>query len=348
MSAKNHFIQLLNKNASIKNDPPKLSKKVAHKLIERIKSIRLYAHSYSFSLNFQKGDFDTIDLLNFAHENKLNGIVTHTNFGGKNSLKNKSKKSLKDIRIHAKKLNLGINLEISSTSKKEVDSVVEIAKILGVKNIRVYIRQRGHVSEIIEKATKDLKYISNISNREDLLFVLEPHEVLKSKELVQIIKKINSPRIKLMFDFGNMINAGEDPIDALKITSPHVSLVHMKGVKKVKIKKGSGQMGVLEGEDDLPQMRMLFTLLLLGNSTPQVKSYALEQEVGYKSLPYRFEGEEKDPMIPSRGPSVTRLNKNKSVKENLQLERKNAINQVRYVRNLLKQMDTMSKLIIKE
>lgn len=348
MSSKKHFIELLNEKVSGKSEHLELTKKVAHRLIERIKIMQFYSNSYSFTLNFQEGNFDTIDLLNFARKNGLDGIDIHIDSGGKKSLRKKSEKGLEKIRFLAKKLKLGINLELSSTSREEVDSVVKIAKTLGVKNIRVYILYSGHVSKIIKKATKDLKYMSEIAKQDNLLFIVETHEVLKSKELVKIIKKVNSSRVRLLFDFGNMINANENPIDALKITSPYVSLVHMKGVKKIRIKEGYGQIGVLEGEDDLPQMRMLFTLLLLGESEPQVKFYVLQQEVGYKSPPYRFENEGRDPLIPSRGSSVTQLNKNKSVKENLLLEKRNAINQVRYVRNLLEQMSRMSQSIIKE
>ncbi len=346
MSLQEYFASLLNENVVSKNTLPKLTKKIAQKLIGRIKIIKLYAHSYAFTLNFQKGDFDAIDLLNFAYENGLNGIDIHIDGGKKNSLRLKTIEELKKVKLHAKKLKLGINLEISSTSKEEVDSVVKIAKILSVKNIRVYIRYGGHVSEIIKKGIVDLKYISKIAKREKLFFVVEPHEVLKSNELVQLIKKINSPKIKLLFDFGNMINADENPMDALTVMSPYICQVHMKGIKKVKIKEGFEQIGVPEGEGDIPQMRMLFTLLLLGKSKSQVKFYALEQEVGYKSPPFRFDNE--NPIIPKREPSVTYLDKNKSVEENLLLEKQNAYKQVQYVKSLLKQMETMSKLIIKE
>lgn len=322
---------------------PKLTTKVAKKLRDRIRQINLYAHSYAFFLNFQEGSFGVSDLLRFANKEGLNGIDVHIDSGGKRSLKQKSEKDLKDIREYAKKLGLGINLEISCTSKNEVDLVVRIAKILGVKNIRVYIRYEGHVLNILKKAIKDFKYISKIAGKNKLLFVLEQHEVLKSNELVGIINKIKNSRIRLLFDFGNMVDADEDPIDALKTMSPYITHVHMKGVNKDILKRGYGQMGVLEGEDELPQAMMLFDLLLLGKSSPQVKFYALEQEVGFYAPPFRFDNEKKNPLIPSRKPSITHFDKNKSIKENLLSEKRNAHKQVKYVKNLLKQMETVAK-----
>jgi sugar phosphate isomerase/epimerase len=200
----------------------------------------------------------------------------------------------------------------------------------------------------MERGIEDLQYISKIAGENKLFFVLEPHEVLKSNELIQIIQRVNSPHVRLLFDFGNMINANEEPLDALDVMSPYIAQAHMKGIKRVRIKEGWGQVGVLQGEDDLPQTRMLFTLLLLGGSEPQVKFYALEQEVGYKSPPFRFDNEDENPLIPNRGPSVTYFDENMSVKENLLLEKENARKQIKYVNNLLKQMKIMAEMISNE
>jgi sugar phosphate isomerase/epimerase len=351
MILRKHFKELLKKNDTSKIRLPKLTKRVARKLIERIKIIKLYAHSYSFHLNFRKGGFEIIDLLDFAYENGLDGININVNYGRKNSLVKMSRKKLRDTRLYAEKLKLGINIDVSSTLRKEIDAAVKIAKALGVKNIRVYVRRGGYVSEIIEKGVEDLKYLSKFA-KDDISFVLEQHEALKSNEMVEIIKKVDNPRLNLLFDFGNMINANEDPIDALMNMSPYIVHVHMKGAKIVKMKKGYKQIGTLEGgkEDDIPQMRMLFSLLLLllGKSKPQVKFYSLQQVFGYTSPSYRFDDEGEDPFIKKRGTSVTNLDKNKTLEGNLLLERKNATDQVQYVRVLLKEMETICKLIIKE
>lgn len=297
------------------------------KLLKRVKQINLYAHSYAFTLNSKYGNFDIYDLLNFAHKHKLQGISIHIDL-----VRHKSENELKKIKSHANRLGLKINLEVSSTSRKEVDSAIKIAKVLNSKNIRVYIRYAGHLSEIIKKAVQDLKYISKVAEDNDLRFVLEQHEVLKSRELVGIVKKVNNPRVGLLFDFGNMVNADEMPLKALEVMSPYIRQVHMKGVCIVKKKFGYGQVGVPQGKGDLPQREMLSRLLLLGGDKPQVEVFALEQEVGYKSPPFRFSNKGKDPIIPDRKPSDTASNKN------LLLERQNAAEQVKYIRKLLEKL----------
>lgn len=315
----------------------------SHKLSDRVDKIKLYAHSYAFSLNFKYGDFEVSDLLDFASQENLDGIDIDIDDGKHRSLRLASDKELEKVRLYAKQLNLGINLDISSTTKKDVDDAVHIAKNLKVKNIRVYTRYSGHISEIIKKAVSDLKYIAKIAEDHDLEFTIEQHEILKSSELVEIIKMVDNKRIGLLFDFGNMISAGEDPLKALKIMSPYIKQAHLKGVRRVKKGVGYERVGVLQGEGDLPQKEMIVHLLMLGDLKPQIEMFGLEQEVGYRSPPFRSDHEGDDPKIPKRKPSNTPLNKDISIEENLHLERQNAHHQVQYVKNMLGQIKTMEQ-----
>jgi len=249
---------------------PQFTKKVARKLLDRVKRIQLYAHSYAFVLHFNYGDFHVVDLLNFAHEHGLSGISIHIDFGGKKALGNKNLSELEEINALSKKLSLQIVLEISGTTKSEIDKVVEIAEILNARNIRVYNRHSGHLSEIIQEGINELRYASKIAEENNLYFVVEQHEVLKSNELVHVIREVDSPRIGLLFDFGNMINANERPLSALKTMSPYIRHAHVKDVRIIQKNSGFAQQGVPDGEGDLPQPRMLFDLLMLGDSRPQV------------------------------------------------------------------------------
>ncbi|WP_457553101.1 sugar phosphate isomerase/epimerase family protein, partial [Desulfobacula sp.] len=204
-------------------------KDIAVKLLDRIDSIKLYAHTYAFFCNFNYGTFDIDDLIKFAFQEGLQGISAHIDAGQARALKQKTIFELREIRSYAKKLDLGLNLEISSTSKRQINKVVRIALELGVKNIRVYIRYSGRVSKIIETGIKELKDVAKIAMEKDLYFTLEQHEDLKSHELVRIIEAVNNKRVGILFDFGNMINADEEPLSALQTMAPYIRQVHLKG-----------------------------------------------------------------------------------------------------------------------
>lgn len=323
-----------------------VEKKKAQKLISRIEQIPLYAHAYAFVLNFEQDEFTAIDLLDFAKEHGLTGICIGTDYGSKKSLDHASKSELGYIKDYAEKLGLQINLEVSSASKGDIDLAVGIARELGIINIRAYIRHGGRLSEVIERGIQELEYISKVAEKNNLHFVLESHEVLKAQELIEIIKKIDSPRVKALLDFGNMINANEKPLTALKVMSPHISQVHLKGAKKKRMGKGYAQIGAHAGEDNIPHKNMLRNLLLLGDLEPQIKCYGLVQQIGYYSPPYRFDNEEQDPLIPDREPSQTYLDGNSSVQEVLLAERENAYKQVKYVKGLLDELRSEAELFL--
>ncbi len=89
-------------------------------------------------------------MIKFAFQEGLQGISAHIDAGEARALRQKNISELGEIRSYARKLDLGINLEISSTGRNEINEVVRIALELGVKNICVYIRYSDRVSKVIE------------------------------------------------------------------------------------------------------------------------------------------------------------------------------------------------------
>ncbi len=61
-------------------------KEVALKLLERLKRVKLYAHTYAFFLNFKHGCFHIHDLIDFAYQEGLDGISAHIDAGEARSL----------------------------------------------------------------------------------------------------------------------------------------------------------------------------------------------------------------------------------------------------------------------
>lgn len=308
--------------------------------------MNLYAHSYSFVSNFTYGDFGPLELLDFAHEEKMNGIMINIEEEYRISLSNMTAEELEHVRSHAAKLRLKINLEVSSTTKHDIDSAARIAAVLGVENIRAYSRRSGRISDIIERTIDDLRYTSQVVEKNNLFFVLEQHEVLKSGELVGILERVGSPRINMLFDGANMLNANEQPLVALQTMSAFIRQAHLKDVRRVVTDRGYGQLGVKSGDGDLPEMKIIFDLLMLGDSEPGVCSFGLEEVVGFRSLPYRFDGEDEDPVIPHRERSETILDENYSLEKNLARERKNASDQVRHIRDLLTRLQDFAEQVI--
>ncbi|MBI3904342.1 sugar phosphate isomerase/epimerase family protein [Pseudomonas sp. GL-R-26] len=327
---------------------PRLTPALASKLLERLDSLRLFAHAYPQLMKLTYGTYRPIDLLDFAYRHALDGISIHLLDGEERSLQRMSDDQLRIVSQRAEALGLDIHLEISSTQKVDVDRVVEVAQVMGVQNIRVYSRYGGRLSEVLDIIESDLRYIARQADRYDLYIDFEQHEELKSREIVALLERINHPRLHALFDFGNMINAAEQPLTALKTLAAHIRQVHMKGVRVVPEENGVGHYGVLQGiaEDDLPSARMLFELLMLGEHESQVIAFILEQENHYIAPAFRQVDEDEDPFIPYREMSQTSLPEGFTLEQMMAEEERWAINQIVYVRGLLQEFRLLAELVL--
>jgi len=342
------FNALLSHKAGDAAPPPVLTETLARQLLERLKQLRLFAHAYPLLTNLTHGRVTPADMLDFAYRHELQGLSLHLLDGEENSLSQMTPAQLQAFADKAKALALDVHLEISSTLKKDVDQVIAIARALGVRNIRVYSRYEGALSRVMDVIESDLHYLAQQADKHDLYFDFEQHEELKSAEIAQLLNRLNHPRLHALFDFGNMINACEQPLQALQTLAPHIRQTHLKGVRVVPEHNGFGHYGVLQGsdEDDLPNARMLLELLMLGESSPQVIAFILEQENHYVAPAFRQTFEAADPFIAYREMSDTPLPDGYSLERMLADEHRWANNQVAYVRRLLAEFRTLAELTL--
>ncbi|WP_339468986.1 sugar phosphate isomerase/epimerase family protein [Pseudomonas capeferrum] len=342
------FNALLSHNVVEHTAAPMLTPALAQRLLERLAQVRLFAHAYPLLTNLTHGHVTPADLLDFAYRHELQGLSLHVLDGEQNSLSQMSPGQLQAFADKAQALGLDVHVEISSTLKQDVDQVIAIAKALGIRNIRVYSRYEGTLSRVMDIIESDLHYLAQQADAHDLYFDFEQHEELKSDEIAQLLKRLDHPRLHALFDFGNMINACEQPLQALRNLAPYIRQSHLKGVRIVAEQNGFGHYGVLQGsaEDDLPSARMLYELLMLGDTAPQVIAFILEQENHYVAPAFRQQQEAADPFIAYREMSETPLPAGFTLARMLADEHRWANNQVAYVRGLLGEFRTLAELTL--
>ena len=344
------FASLLRHNASNEDPPPLLTPALATRLLGRLGSARLFAHSYPLLTNLTHERLTPEDLLDFAYRHGLQGLGLHLLDGAENSLSQMSPDRLRAFADKARTLGLDVHLEISSTRRRDVYQAVAIAQAIGSRNIRVYSRYEGRLSQVMALISTDLQYISELADLHGLHFDFEQHEELKSFEIAKLLRQADNPRLRALFDFGNMINAGEQPLSALRALAPYIRQVHLKGVRIVPEQKGFGHYGVLQGsaDDDLPDARMLFELLMLGESEPQVVAFILEQENHYIAPAFRQSDEAPDPFIPYRDMSETGLPPGYTIDRMAADEHRWANDQIRHVRGLMTEFRILAELTLAE
>lgn len=303
-------------------------------LVARIAAIPLFAHAYAWHLNFRLGQARPIDLLHFAHQHQLVGVKIHVEDGEARSLLH-DPASHPEFAACARDLRLAVHIETSSTQAADLAAAIRVAHATGASSVRFYPRHSGPLSQVMAATIADLKRLPELNPDGGLDYLLEQHEDLKGTELVQILHATANPRLSLLFDFANMINAGETPQTALDAMAPYTTDVHIKDAQILPDRGGYAHRACRSGEGDIDFAVLLARLLLLGNDAPQVRAFALEEENEMFAPAYRFAGEGPDPVIPARDASTTHLTPGESLPDRLAREQHEATAQIRYVRALL-------------
>lgn len=275
------------------------------RLAARAQSVPLFAHAYAFHLNMRFGGMTPLDLAEFAAAQHLAGVKIHVEDGERASLSQMSGDALHAYGAAMARLGLELHVETSTTTAAGLSDAVRIALATGATSLRCYPRYEGRISEIIAWTIADLRRLHDFDPEGRLRYTLEQHEDLTSQELLRILQAVANPRLSLLFDFGNMINAYELPLAALAAQAPHITEVHVKDCLIQPDRGGWAHLACRTGEGHLSLEAMLTDLLLLGDDQPQVLAFGLEEEEGYFAPALRFPSDGPDPFIPARSASFT-------------------------------------------
>ncbi|MBW5407798.1 sugar phosphate isomerase/epimerase family protein [Morganella morganii] len=317
----------------------------ARRIIERADKLPLYLHAYAYHLNMRFEKILPGDLLDIANEHHLPGVKIYVLDGETQSLSAMTDAQLEVFAEKAKCYHLDINIETSASDNKTLDEAIRIALKTGASSVRFYPRYEGRLSDVLRLIAADIRYLKEHYQHSGLTFVLEQHEDLKGHELVHLIKDADFPELTLLFDFGNMINACELPMDALTDMQDYITQVHIKDAVILEEGDGFGHKACRSGEGNLPFKEMMRALICLGKERPQVISYGLEEEVDYYAPAFRFKNEGNDPWIPWRQLSETPLPENE-IEERLAGEKNDAVNQLLYVRKVINEIKAEALAVI--
>lgn len=305
----------------------------AARLIPRIQGVRLFAHAYAWHLNFRLGSATPIDLLRFADQQRMAGVKIHVEDGEARSLLH-APDTRAGFGALAQSLGLEVHIETSATDEATLHAAIEVARDTGATSVRCYPRHAGPVSQVMAQTIADLRRLTVLDPKGSLDFLLEQHEDLTSRELVAILQAVDNPRLTLLYDFANMINAFETPEAALARMAPHVTDVHVKDAVILADRDGFAHRACRTGEGDIDIKGLLTRLLLLGE-TPQVRAFGCEEENGMFAPAYRFASDPPDPVIPMRAASTTLLAPGEDLDTRLGQERHEATAQIATIRRIL-------------
>ncbi len=118
---------------------------------------------------------------------------------------------------------------------EKLERVIEIAKILDTKYIRVfsyYIEKGDDLEKWHDEVIYRMKKKTELAEREGVILLHENEKDIWGElpeQCDRIIREVNSPSLRAVFDPANFIQAGATPYpDAYNIMKPHIEYMHIK------------------------------------------------------------------------------------------------------------------------
>lgn len=134
---------------------------------------------------------------------------------------------------------------------------VELAQFFNAPLIRIFSYYppekgqdiRAHRDQVIQRMRAKVDYIRNL----DVVLVHENEREIYGERLaecVDLMQTIDSPRFRFAFDFGNFLQAGEQPADNWPALKPYTAHIHIKDVRTSDMKivpagEGDGHIGAI-------------------------------------------------------------------------------------------------------
>ncbi len=129
-------------------------------------------------------------------------------------------------------------IKITDDFEKELTRlarVIHIAKTLGTKYIRVfsfYYNKSEGLEKWHDEVIRRMKAMADLAEREGVILLHENEKDIWGELPEQcdiIVREVNSPALKAVFDPANFIQAGATPYpDAYNIMKPHIEYMHIK------------------------------------------------------------------------------------------------------------------------
>ena len=117
--------------------------------------------------------------------------------------------------------------------------VIRTAKILGTRYIRVfsyYLDDKSEIEKWHDEVIYRMKRMTELAEKEDVILLHENEKDIWGElpeQCDRIIREVNSPNLRAVFDPANFIQAGATPYpDAFNIMKEHIEYMHIKDAHK--------------------------------------------------------------------------------------------------------------------
>jgi sugar phosphate isomerase/epimerase len=204
-------------------------------------ALKIGITNYSFNHSLKSGKMTIESFLDFCGKAKFDGVDLMSYFWkDKEAEMANLPKWLERNRLKLVGYGIGNNFLTHDPAKLQeakdaVRSGVQDAHRIGAKMMRVF---GGHdpkgwtFDSALNHIAECYKELIKMAEDNDVVLTVENHGGVPgiAEEVIRLIKAVDSPYLASLFDTGNWIGSGTDPVASAKMLAPYVRHVHVKDV----------------------------------------------------------------------------------------------------------------------
>ena len=191
--------------------------------------IDFFVHTWSFRFRLlHDPDFTIFDLLDRAVADGNSGIGLNINGPHYRFLGGDTPEHIRLVAEALRERGLDCDIETSSTNPRHLTKLLDLAVALGAKHLRTYTKHEGPRAQVLDATIRDLVEIGPVAADRGVPVLLENHEEFTGVEVARILEAVDHPSVLALYDYGNSMMLGEDPLDALEAMLPWTRKAHMK------------------------------------------------------------------------------------------------------------------------
>lgn len=191
--------------------------------------VDLFQQSYSYRYHYlHQPGFNVFSFLDIAAAEGFTGVSINANGANYRQLSGTDPQHFQAVKQRLQALRLHCDLETSDTAPAHMEKMLQVGQDVGAEQLRTYMRHGGQVDETIQRTIADLRVVARLAEQAGIRVLLENHEDFTGPELARILSAVDSPWIGALYDYGNSMMLGEQPLTALASILPFVRSAHLK------------------------------------------------------------------------------------------------------------------------
>jgi len=201
---------------------------------------------YSLASTIRQEDWSIVNFIDYASDISVDGVelldIYWKNKEDKDEEIGEVLTTLKSYNLQVSAYDIKNNFVKESVEERaeEVEKVldgIQVAKKLGTNIVRVFcgdIQDDLTYENGLDWIIEGLRKCAETAEKEQVYLAIENHGLLagKSKQVIEIIKSVDSPFVKSTFDTGNFLLVHEKPTEAFDQLKNEIVHVHFKDFRE--------------------------------------------------------------------------------------------------------------------